>query len=199
MMTSVADKSISAVTRRSHDAQATREALLGAARALFDERGYDRATTREIGERAAVDPALIARYFGGKEGLYLATIAEGPTGASAGELDFDPRALVAQLLEHWDERGHSPISRALASPTLNDEVREQVHAVIESRLIEPLAAELAAHGVAAPALRAELLVAVTLGVAVSRSNRTLARLSSAPADEVLAALNPLIDALQSDH
>jgi AcrR family transcriptional regulator len=198
-MTSVADKSSRAVARRSRDAQASREALLGAARALFDERGYDRATTREIGERATVDPALIARYFGGKEGLYLATIAEGPIGAATGELDFEPRALVSQLLEHWDERGHSPISRALASPTLTDEVREQVHAVIESRVIDPLAAELAARGVAAPVLRAELLVAVTLGVAVSRSNRTLATLASAPADQVLEALSPLIDALQSDR
>jgi AcrR family transcriptional regulator len=198
-MTSVADKRSRPVTRRSHDAQASREALLGAARALFDERGYDRATTREIGERAAVDPALIARYFGGKEGLYLATIAEGPIGAATGELDFEPRALVAQLLEHWDERGHSPISRALASPTLTDEVREQVQAVIDSRVIDPLAAVLAARGVATPVLRAELLVAVTLGVAVSRSNGTLATLGSAPADEVLKALSPLIDALQSDH
>jgi AcrR family transcriptional regulator len=197
-MTSVADKTTRAVARRSYDAQASREALLGAARALFDERGYDRATTREIGERAGVDPALIARYFGSKEGLYLATIAEGPIGAT-GELDFEPRALVAQLLEHWDERGHSPISRALASPTLTDEVREQVHAVIDSRLIDPLAAELAAAGVAAPVLRAELLVAVTLGVAVSRSNGTLATLACAPAEQVLAALSPLIDALQSDH
>jgi AcrR family transcriptional regulator len=198
-MTSVADKSSSVVARRSRDAHASREALQSAARALFDERGYDRATTREIGERAGVDPALIARYFGSKEGLYIATIAEGPVGASAPELDFEPRALVAQLLEHWDERGHSPISRALASPTLTDEVREQVHAVIDSRLIDPLAAELAARGVASPALRAELLVAITLGVAVSRSNRTLATLASAPAKEVLQVLRPLIDALQSAH
>jgi AcrR family transcriptional regulator len=198
-MTSVADNTSRAVARRPHDAQASREALLDAARALFDERGYDRATTREIGERAAVDPALIARYFGSKEGLYLATIAEGPIGASTLQLDYDPRALVAQLLEQWDARGHSPISRALVSPTLTDEVREQVQAVIDSRLIDPLAAELAARGVAAPALRAELLIALTLGVAVSRSNRTLATLASAPADQVLEALNPLIDALQSER
>ena len=60
--------------RRRHDAKASRAALLRAAAALFDERGYDAATVRDIGERAAVDPALIARYFGGKEGLYLATL-----------------------------------------------------------------------------------------------------------------------------
>ncbi|MFD9659211.1 helix-turn-helix domain-containing protein [Streptomyces mirabilis] len=33
---------------------------------LFAERGFDRTTIRDIGERAGVDPALIARYFGSK-------------------------------------------------------------------------------------------------------------------------------------
>jgi AcrR family transcriptional regulator len=66
-MSSVADKP---GTRRRHDAQASREALLDAATALFEARGYQATTVRDIGERAAVDPALIARYFGGKEGLY---------------------------------------------------------------------------------------------------------------------------------
>ncbi|MGN6816812.1 MAG: TetR family transcriptional regulator, partial [Solirubrobacterales bacterium] len=64
--------------RRPHDSQASRKALLEAGRTLFDEVGYEHATTREIGERAGVDPALIARYFGGKEGLFLAALTEGP-------------------------------------------------------------------------------------------------------------------------
>jgi len=42
--------------RRRHDAQASRQALLDAATELFDDRGYDATTVREIGERAAVDP-----------------------------------------------------------------------------------------------------------------------------------------------
>ena len=103
-------------TRRPHDAEASRRALLEAAQEVFETVGYDRATTREIGERAGVDPALIARYFESKEGLFLAAIAAGS--AEADGMDFAPRALVGFLLERWDEQGHSPISRALASPTL---------------------------------------------------------------------------------
>jgi hypothetical protein len=75
-------------------------------------------------------------------------------------------------------------------------VREQLRAVIDSRVIDPLAAELAGRGINAPVLRAELLVAVTLGVAVCRSNRTLAALASAPAEQVLEALDPLIDSFE---
>jgi AcrR family transcriptional regulator len=196
-MTSLADKRSRRPARRTHDAEASRRALLDAAHELFDERGYDRATTREIGDRASVDPALIARYFGSKEGLYIATMAEEPLGSSAAALDFEPHALVALMLERWDERGHSPISRAMASPTLSDDVRDQIHSVVGRRVVEPLASELRTRGVAAPKLRAELLVAFTLGIAVTRSNRTLTALASASADEILAAVGPLIDTLEA--
>jgi AcrR family transcriptional regulator len=34
---------------------------LTAAKDLFDERGFQRTTTRDIGERAGLDPTLISR------------------------------------------------------------------------------------------------------------------------------------------
>ncbi len=181
--------------RRPRDSKATRRALLDAARALFDEVGYDRATTREIGERAGVDPALIARYFDCKEGLFLAVIAEGPVGEKGAPPDFEPQALLAYLLERWDERGHGPVSRALASPTLSDGVRDQVRAVVGERLVEPLADELRKDGGEGAELRAELLVALALGVAVTRANGTLADLAEASREEIVAALAPLAAAL----
>jgi len=181
-------------TRRRHDAEASRRALLDAARTVFDEVGYDRATTREIGDRAGVDPALIARYFDSKEGLFIAAIAAGS--AAEDGIDFAPRALVAFLLERWDERGHSPISRALASPALTPGAREQVSAVVGDRVLLGLVAELRARGVADPELRAELLVALAVGVAVTRANATLETLATAPREQVLAALAPLLAALE---
>ncbi len=181
--------------RRAHDSEASRRALLDAGRALFVEVGYDRATTRDIGERAGVDPALISRYFGGKEGLFLAAIAEGPLGAGAEQVDFEPHALIAHLLERWDERGHSPISRALASPALSDDVRDLVRAVVGERLVEPLIEQLRAGAAPQAELRAELLVALALGVAVTRANGTLAGLARIPREKVVAALGPMVDAL----
>lgn len=189
-MTSTGDNTTTA--RRPHDAAATRQALLEAARALFDEVGYERATTREIGERAEVDPALIARYFDGKEGLFLAAITE--VSGDEQELDFNPQALTAALVERWDERGHSPISRALASPVLTEDVRFQVSALIRERLLEPLAEVLGARGVAEPQLRAELLIAMALGIAMTRANGTLEQLAAAPREQVLASLQPIVEA-----
>jgi AcrR family transcriptional regulator len=192
-MTSTGDKASTA--RRAHDAAATRQALLEAARTVFDEVGYERARTREIGERAQVDPALIARYFDGKEGLFLAAIAE-VTGDEE-QLDFAPRALTAALVERWDERGHSPISRALASPVLTDDVRERVRGLVRERLVDQLAAELRGRGAAEPELRAELVIAMALGIAMTRANGTLGELAGAPRERVLAALAPVFDALES--
>jgi AcrR family transcriptional regulator len=55
---------------RRRDAQATRAALLEAAKAQFAALGYDSATLRDIAAGAGADVALIKRYFGGKEGLF---------------------------------------------------------------------------------------------------------------------------------
>jgi AcrR family transcriptional regulator len=190
-MSPVGDKATA--TRRPHDAEASRRALLDAARGVFDEVGYDRATTREIGERAGVDPALIARYFDSKEGLFIAAIAAGS--AEEVGLDFAPHALVQFLLERWEEQGHNPISRALASPALTPGAREQISAVLDDRVLAGLVPELRARGVAEPELRAELLVALAVGVAMTRANGTLERLAAAPREQVLESLAPILDAL----
>jgi AcrR family transcriptional regulator len=181
--------------RRARDAGASRADLLRAARAAFDELGYDRATTREIGERAGVDPALIARYFDSKEGLFLAAIAD--VSEDDDELEFEPRTLVSFLLERWDEHGHNPLSRALASPSLSPEVRERVATVVRERVRTQLAAELAERGVPDPAMRAELLVALAVGVSMTRANGTLEVLSAAAREDVIEALCPAVDALVS--
>jgi AcrR family transcriptional regulator len=190
-MSPIGDKATA--TRRPHDADASRRALLDAARGVFDEVGYDRATTREIGERAGVDPALIARYFDSKEGLFIAAIAAGS--AEEEELDFAPPALLGFLLERWDERGHNPISRALASPSLTPEARRQIAAVVDSRVLTGLVAELRECGAADPELRAELLVALAVGVAMTRANGTLETLAATPREQVLETLGPLLDGL----
>src|ERR1700761_2380065 len=55
---------------RRRDAEATRAAILEAAKVQFAASGYDRAALRDIAAEAGADVALIKRYFGGKEGLF---------------------------------------------------------------------------------------------------------------------------------
>jgi AcrR family transcriptional regulator len=189
-MSSTVDKD---TTRRSRDSDASRAALLRAARSAFDELGYDLATTREIGERAGVDPALIARYFNSKEGLFLASIAS----VTEDEDEVDLETVVPYLLERWDQHGLNPISRALTSPGLSEEMRRRIASVIAEWLRRQLGDELDERGLADTALRAELLVAIAAGVAMTRANGTLEALAGADCDEVIAALAPAIAALMA--
>ncbi len=56
--------------------QDTRAQLLEAAGRVFAEKGFDRATGREICDLARANAAAINYYFGGMEGLYAAVIDE---------------------------------------------------------------------------------------------------------------------------
>ncbi|HEX8156891.1 MAG TPA: TetR family transcriptional regulator [Solirubrobacteraceae bacterium] len=182
--------------RRRHDAQASRAALLQAAGALFHERGYDAATVRDIGDRAGVDPALIARYFGGKEGLYLAALQRD----QRAPLPVEPVELLECMLSRSEQRGIGPIPRAMVSSTLSDGMREQVSDIIRRRLLSPITEELSGRGVREPTLRAEILVAIATGVALTRAGGTLPALADAPLEDVLAVLSPLVAALhEGDH
>lgn len=53
-------------------ADATREALIEAAVAIFARDGFEAASTRAIAEEAGANQALIGYHFKGKRGLYLA-------------------------------------------------------------------------------------------------------------------------------
>jgi AcrR family transcriptional regulator len=183
--------------KRHYDAAASRQALLKAAAELFDERGYERATIREIGERAGVDPALIARYFGGKEGLYLAALSDPESTraitCSAGE----PVVAVRDMLRRWDERGSTPFRRALMSHDPTPEVREQVGAMLAGRLLGPMVEELSQRGHEDAVLRAQVALALATGVELLRENGLLPELGEADLDDVLAVLEPMLRALQS--
>ena len=62
--------------RRGEDRQNTRAQLLEAAGHLFAQKGFDRATGKEICERAGTNSAAINYYFGGMDGLYAAVLEE---------------------------------------------------------------------------------------------------------------------------
>jgi AcrR family transcriptional regulator len=178
-------------SRRPHDADASRRDLLDAAAALFDERGYDGATVRDIGELAGVDPALIARYFGGKEGLYLAALVE----TTPSDVDTDPRALLRAMLCKPEHKRNSPVLRALVSPSLSEAVRDQVRAVLDGRAVGGIAARLEEAGVEDARLRAELLMALMIGVSLTRSNGTLQAVADADGEHLLEVLVPVAEAL----
>src|ERR1700743_436799 len=51
-----------------------RHQLIGIARSLFAERGYEGASIEEIAQRANVSKPVVYEHFGGKEGLYAVVV-----------------------------------------------------------------------------------------------------------------------------
>jgi AcrR family transcriptional regulator len=179
------------VERRPRDRAATRQSLLDAARALFAERGYDRTTLRQVAEKAGVDAALVARYFGGKEGLYLAVFNTEKVPVHTG----DPRDLARRLMIRWDEAGPGPMVQALMRPELDEALRDRMLAYMEERMLGPTVAELERAGVPDARLRAELLMAGLVGVGVIRKSGSLTALSEASTEKVLELLGLELDGL----
>lgn len=112
----------------------TREAILTAARELFAERGYERATMRAIAARAGVDPALIRHYFGNKEALTVEALRPAVDPATTfGGLTVDTPSLgtefVTRALNVW-ENDAAQRERAIALLRIavtNEQVAERTH------------------------------------------------------------------------
>src|SRR3954471_21266825 len=86
-------------TGRRPGATDTRERIAVAARSLFADLGYDRATFRSIATAAGVDPALVVHFFGSKEQLFreVMKLPPGIAGAIAA-LAQGPRAEIGRRL-----------------------------------------------------------------------------------------------------
>ncbi|MEU2226751.1 TetR family transcriptional regulator [Streptomyces sp. NPDC018347] len=61
-------------SRRVRNPELHRQAILDAAARAFAERGYHRATLRDIARRAGVTHGSVLRHFGSKESLFLAAV-----------------------------------------------------------------------------------------------------------------------------
>ena len=79
--------------------QATRRALLDAARALVAERGVEGVSVVEVGRRAGVSHSLINAYFDGKAGLIAALVKDfnAPQVARSREIAEGPGEAEARL------------------------------------------------------------------------------------------------------
>ncbi|WP_328391889.1 TetR/AcrR family transcriptional regulator [Nocardia sp. NBC_00416] len=123
------------------DGADTRERILGAARELFSEVGYDRATFTEIAARADVTRTNINHYFRGKDDLYR-TLFEADKGSilTTGIADARARADLADRIAIFlrtamaidaEDRVYvrflaASLFDALRNPELGDWAAEQV-------------------------------------------------------------------------
>lgn len=187
--------------RRPRDAAATRQALLQAAHSRFVRLGYDRTTLRDVAADVGVNLALIKRYFDSKEGLFKAALASTPRFLGR-EGDFPrDRAALAEALSHqlsagsWPEFGEHPVLLLLrvSGDKQVDGLRRQALEDFSRQVLE--ASGTRAHDDEECLLRAELLVALGIGVAVVRSAVGLQPLRDATSDDLIGPLRDVVDVL----
>jgi AcrR family transcriptional regulator len=187
--------------RRRRDAAATRQALLEAACNRFIRLGYDRTTLRDVAADAGVNIALIKRYFDSKEGLFKAALASAPRFLGGeGEFPHDPAAL-AEALSHqlsagaWPEFDKHPVLMLLrvSGDERVDSLRRQALRDFSRHVLE--ASGTPAQDDDERMLRAELVVALGVGVAVVRSAVGLQPLSDATSEDLIGPLRDVVDVL----
>jgi len=176
--------------------QDTREAILGAARTAFADRGYDRASIRAIATSAGVDPALVHHYFGTKEDLFLATVnapidpADVVPKILAGPRDELPERLVRTFLRVWDDPVTGPAAVALVRSGLqHDWSARMLREFLTSRIIRRVLAHAAVDSAEAP-LRGSLLATQMVGLGIVRYVVKIEPLASADPDTVAALVAP---------
>ena len=182
---------------RKRDAQATRAAILEAARAQFARLGYDRAALRDIAAEAGGDVALIKRYFGGKEALFLEALR------AAIHPDrwrqWNRASFAAEIAEmmagdaHADEertQSFQFLLRAATSPT----TAPLLNLAVQERFLAPIGEWLGGED-ARP--RARVLAAAFIGFLVERLIRD-EPLAGGERDVFIERVTALFEALVAD-
>jgi AcrR family transcriptional regulator len=152
---------------RRRDSAATRAALLAAAQELFAERGFERATVRDIAARAGVNQALLFRYFGNKDELFRAAITDrGRRTLAEGPADGLLARMLARALQPEDAVTQGYWLQAALRSTGDDQGAEAIRAELGEGYLRALSTLTDAPDAE---LRADLLLAWLLGIGLMRS------------------------------
>jgi AcrR family transcriptional regulator len=177
--------------------QDTREVILAAARTIFAERGFDKASIRAIATAAEVDPALVHHYFGTKDKLFLASM----------EMPLDPTELVPQALDGpreeagerlvrlvltvWDSPAGAAAVALLRSAMSNDWTARLLREFVVTQVLRKAIAELGMDGPDAP-LRAALVATQIAGLAVVRYVLKVEPVASQDPETLVRAIAPTV-------
>jgi AcrR family transcriptional regulator len=177
--------------KRRRNPEASRAAILEAARAVFTERGYARGTIREIAQRAGVTHGLVMRHFGSKERLIIAALP-GPR-VLAAVVPGDPATLPERIAEAFmretESAGSEPAAVALIRSAASGEaVAMPLYAAMQNEIIETFRPALGPGSEVYAVLLSSLFIGVIFGRHVARTGM-LAELTR---DELQAYLVPAI-------
>jgi AcrR family transcriptional regulator len=174
----------------------TRSMIVEAATAEFASRGYESASMRSIARKAGVDPALVHHYFAEKADLFAESI----------KAPIRPDRVVKEILAGPRERIGENIIRYLLGALEEGSARTRVISLIRTALGQEFAATMLrqflvrevfkriaeAIGGEDSQLRASLAASQIVGLMIVRYGIRIEPLASAPIEEVVARIGPVI-------
>ena len=185
----------------------TRATILEAARRRFGRDGYERATIRAIAADAGIDPSMVMRYFGSKQGLFAAA-AEIDLGLP--DLRGAPRSrlgerLIGHFLSRWEgvsagplspppgpggEQGHvdEALLVLLRAAVTNEDAAERMRAM----LLDQVGSVVVAVAPDLPEARAGMVDSQILGLAFCRLVLRLPAVTELDHDTLVARFGPTI-------
>ncbi|MEU9581406.1 TetR family transcriptional regulator [Streptomyces chilikensis] len=180
----------------SADAPATRDRILAAAREVFAERGYEKASVRGIAKAADVDPALVHHYFGTKEQVFESAVegAFAPVLRSRPFAEARPGRVGEQFARMFLGVWENPATRAPLLAIVRSAVSNEAAAAIFRRLVTGLVLSRVAEELDGPdaQLRAELAAAQVVGLVMLRYVIKVEPAASADPEDLIARLAPVL-------
>ncbi len=146
--------------------EATRAAILTAARERFAKDGYERATIRSIAADAGIDPAMVMRYYGNKERLFAAAAEfdlQLPDLATIPQAQWGER-LIAHFLWRWEN--DETMMALLRAGVTNEAAADRMRTIFAAQ-VGPTLFKVADDPATVPT-RAGLLASQILGFALCR-------------------------------
>ena len=157
-------------TPRAKSAEATKQAMLDAARKRFLLESYENVGLRDIAGDVGVDVALISRYFGSKEGLFSQVLLD----SSKEDIlpdhiqSQDMPGFLADMFLSQDKDGNENVERLLiilrsaSSPTASKIVSK----AMRNDILVPFAERLGGNN---SEMRASSSMAVWMGMTIMRT------------------------------
>jgi len=170
----------------------TRAAILKAAQELFAELGYERTTVRDIAARAAIDPAMVVRYFGSKDALFARATAidlKLPDLTKAAPAQFG-EILIRHFLEVWEgPSSNGTLTILLRTSASDEDVAAKMRNVFAGQVL-PMLARVAVPGEVAT--RAGLLSSQLLGLALCRYVLKVPPVVAMTPERIIACFGPVL-------
>jgi len=177
--------------------QRTRQRILLAARKVFAEAGYEKATIRGIAELSGIDKATVIKHFGSKQELFHEAVQ---WTIPVGDMTTADPAETAQnflqgLLTAWAADPDGPMAVLLRTAMTSPDALELLRTKVTDQAVTSVAASIDGPDAR---LRAALLSAALMGIASQRYLLQFPDLAAASDEDIVRIMAPVLAGLLSN-